>query len=82
MMVGLIAITFCLLLAGTAVAATSYLLIAEDSTAFSYYKKDKEYQRSYYLAPDALFEECDACLSWAGLAFDAALRNPNKKKRT
>ena len=47
----------------------------------SYYKKEKEYQLSCYLAPEDSFEEPDACLRWARLAFDAALRNPNKKSK-
>ncbi len=61
-------------------AETLDLFTAEGAVAFSYYKKEKEYRLSYYLAPDAFFEDRDACLRWAGLAFDAALRNPNKKK--
>jgi DNA transformation protein len=54
---------------------------AEGCSAFSYYKKDKEYQLSYFLAPDEFFEEEAACLDWARLAFDAALRNPARKKK-
>ena len=38
-------------------------------------KKGKECQLSYYLARDELFEDDAACLGWARLAFDAALRN-------
>ena len=54
----------------------------ETCEPFSYYKKDKEYRLSYYLAPEEFFEDPDACLRWARLAFDAALRNPgNKNKR-
>ena len=48
--------------------------------AFSYLKKDKEYRLSYYLAPDDFFEKQAATLHWTGLAFDAALRSPSKKK--
>ncbi len=59
---------------------TRDLFTAEGSAAFSYYKKGKECRLSYYLAPEEFFEDSDACLHWAGLAFDAALRNPNKKK--
>lgn len=54
---------------------------AEGCTAFSYYNKGKEYQMSYFLAPDAFFEDQVACLDWARLAFDAALRNPARKKK-
>ncbi len=61
---------------------TRDLFIAEGSDAFSYYKKEKEYHLSYYLAPEDFFEDTEACLRWAGLAFDAALRNPNKSKKS
>ena len=61
-------------------AETRDLFTAEGSTAFSYYKQEKECRLSYYLAPEEFFEDSDACLHWSGLAFDAALRNPNKKK--
>ena len=61
-------------------AETRDLFSAEGSAAFSYYKKEKECRLSYYLAPEEFFEDSDACLRWAGLAFDAALRNPNRKK--
>jgi len=60
---------------------TRELFSAENCEAFSYYKKEKEYQLSYYLAPEEFFEEQDACLRWARLAFDAALRNPSKKSK-
>ncbi len=62
-------------------AETQELFTAEGSEAFSYYKKEKEYRLSYYLAPDEFFEDQDACLHWANLAFDAALRNPNKSRQ-
>jgi DNA transformation protein len=55
--------------------------VAEGSSAFSYTKKNKVYQLSYFLAPDGFFEDETACLSWARLAFDAALRNPTKRKQ-
>ena len=53
----------------------------EGCEAFTYYKKDKPYQLSYYLAPDDFFEEVDTTLHWARLAFDAALRSPRKSKK-
>jgi DNA transformation protein len=61
-------------------AASRALFEAEDSTAFSYYKKEKEYKLAYYLAPEEFFEDPEACLRWAQTAFDAALRNPKKVK--
>lgn len=53
----------------------------EGSEAFTYYKQDKPYRLSYYLAPEAFFEDATECLRWARIAFDAALRNPNKSKK-
>ena len=53
----------------------------EGSEAFTYYKKDKPFQLSYYLAPDEFFEDAEATLRWATLAFDAALRSPRKPKK-
>ena len=62
-------------------AQSRALFEAEGSETFRYYKKDREYKLSYYLAPEAFFEEPDACLHWARIAFDAALRNPHKGKK-
>lgn len=63
-------------------AESKELFVAEGSEAFSYYKKEKEYKLSYFLAPEAFFEDREACLYWAGTAFDTALRNPNKSKKS
>ena len=57
------------------------LFEAESCERFSYYKKDREYRLSYYTAPEAFFEDPAACRQWAGRAFDAALRNPPKKRK-
>ncbi|MDH3387655.1 MAG: TfoX/Sxy family protein [Gammaproteobacteria bacterium] len=62
-------------------AQSRELFETEASEAFSYYKQDREYKLSYYQAPEAFFEDPDACLRWARIAFDAALRNPNKSKK-
>lgn len=62
-------------------AQSKALFAAEGSEAFSYTKKEKEYKLSYFLAPDAFFEDPEACLYWARTAFDAALRNPTKSKK-
>ena len=51
------------------------------SGAFTYHKQGKPYQLSYYLAPDEVFDDEQACLDWARLAFDAALRNPARRDR-
>ena len=55
---------------------------AEGCEKFSYTKQGREYQLSYYTAPEAFFEDPAACVEWARGAFDAALRNPaNKRKK-
>jgi len=62
-------------------AESKALFEAEGSEAFSYYKKEKQYRLSYFLAPEAFFEDPEDCLYWARTAFDAALRNPNKNRK-
>ena len=54
--------------------------LAEGCEPFSYYKQDKQYRLSYYLAPESFFDDEQARMGWARLAFDAALRNPAKRK--
>ena len=54
---------------------------AVGSSAFSYYKQGRECRLSCFLAPDAFFENETACLQWARLAFDAALRNPARRRK-
>ncbi len=54
--------------------------LAEGAVPFTYFKQDKEFRLSYYLAPDEFFEDRDAAVEWARLAFDAALRAPRKNK--
>ena len=48
---------------------------------FIYYKGDKPFQLSYYLAPESFFEDEQETQYWAGLGWEAALRAPKKKKR-
>lgn len=62
-------------------AETRDLFEAEASEPFRYYKKDKEFKLSYYLAPEEFFEDSEATLCWARHAFDAALRSPRKPKK-
>lgn len=52
---------------------------AEDATRFTYLKQGKEFKLNYYLAPESFFEDSDETIKWASLAYDAAVRNPNKK---
>jgi len=61
--------------------ASKSLFEDEGMTRFSYFKKDKEYFLSYYLAPESFFEDQDDTVHWATLAYDAALRTPRKKKQ-
>jgi len=55
--------------------------LAEGSEAFGYDRQGKRYQLSYYTAPEAFFEDGEACRDWARRAFDAALRNPPKQRK-
>ncbi|MDJ0834103.1 MAG: TfoX/Sxy family protein [Gammaproteobacteria bacterium] len=48
--------------------------IAEDLPAFEYDKKGKTYKMSYYLAPEAIYDDPEVAREWAELAFEAALR--------
>ena len=57
------------------------LFLDSGSEAFTYQKKDREFQLSYYLAPEEFFENGDDTLRWARIAFDAALRNPTRKRK-
>ena len=54
---------------------------AKGRLAFSYYRKEREYRLSYFQAPDDFFDDETTCLRWAHLAFDAALRNPDRRKK-
>jgi DNA transformation protein len=53
----------------------------EGMSRFSYFKQDKEYFLSYYLAPEPFFEDPDDCVRWATLAYAAALRAPKKNRK-
>lgn len=53
---------------------------AEGLEAFSYFKQDREYRLSYYQAPEAFFEDSEACRHWARIARDLPLRAPRKGK--
>ena len=55
---------------------------AEDSEIFSYLRRGKPCRLSYYRAPEAFFEDSGACLDWARLAFDAALRKASGTRRS
>ena len=77
LMIALIADGSCYLKAD---AETRDVFEACDCSQFTYYKKDKPFKLSYYLAPEAFFEDETACQYWAQLAYDAALRAPRKKK--
>lgn len=50
---------------------------------FEYVKNKKAMKMSYYLAPEAIFDDPEAANLWARRAYDAALRSrkPNKKAR-
>ena len=54
---------------------------AEACEPFVYYSQGKPRRLSYYQAPEAFFDDAEARLCWARLAFDAALRSPRKKAK-
>jgi DNA transformation protein len=54
---------------------------AEDSEIFSYLRQGKECRLSYYRAPESFFEDTEACLDWARISFDAALRKASRSSR-
>ena len=62
-------------------AQSRALFVDQGSHPFTYRKKDRELELSYYLAAEAFFEDSEETLRWAGIAFDAALRNPTKKRK-
>ena len=49
--------------------------------AFTYNKKGKEYQMSYYQAPEEALEDGEAMNAWAKTAYGAALRAASKKRK-
>jgi DNA transformation protein len=55
--------------------------VAAGSEPFSYLRRGRECKLSYYLAPGEFFDDTAACLAWARLAFDAALRNPARQRK-
>jgi DNA transformation protein len=57
---------------------------AVGSGPFVYMKQGKPMNISYYRAPEVIFDDPDEALTWARLAFDAALRGrkPPRPKST
>ena len=47
--------------------------------AFTYMKKGKEFNMSYYQAPEEVLEEGEEMSYWANMAYSAALRATSKK---
>lgn len=52
----------------------------ENLPAFSYLKKDRVCELSYFTAPEAFFDDEEVTVKWAQMAYQAALRSPRKKK--
>lgn len=50
-------------------------------TPFEYRRKGKPTKLSYYLAPDAVLEDCSAAAHWAQRSYEAALRSDAGKRR-
>lgn len=53
---------------------------------FVYFKKGKPVKLSYYTAPEEIYEDPEAAMYWAGLAYAASMRRagavPGRRKRT
>lgn len=52
---------------------------------FEYDKAGKKVKMTYYMAPEAIFDDPEQALDWARRAFDAALRSrrsPRKSRRS
>lgn len=54
---------------------------ALDLAPFEYQKNDKTFKMSYYRAPEEIFDDPDEATRWANIAFDAAVRSANAKKK-
>lgn len=52
-----------------------------DLKPFEYMKNGKSMKMSYYMAPEAIFDDRDVAKEWAQHAFAAALRSGKPKKR-
>ena len=50
--------------------------------AFTYMKNGKEFNMSYYQAPEEVLEESEEMSYWANMAYSAALRAASKKRKT
>ena len=50
--------------------------------AFTYMKNGKEFNMSYYQAPEEVLEEGEEMSYWANMAYSAALRGASKKQKT
>lgn len=53
---------------------TKQAFIDLGSGPFTYIRQNKAIELSYYQAPEILFEDSEAALYWANLAYQAALR--------
>jgi DNA transformation protein len=52
---------------------------ARGLSRFSYGRGDKEVSMSYYLAPDDIYDDREAAVVWATLAYQSALRAKSGK---
>ena len=52
---------------------------SRDLDAFAYYKGDKQFNLSYFEAPDEVLEDDDEMKRWASQAYEVALRAAAKK---
>ena len=55
---------------------------AKDLDAFEYNKQGKPMKMSYYLAPEAIYDDPEVAAQWARKSWDIAWKNKQKKSRT
>lgn len=54
---------------------------AENLHRFEYEKNGKKFSMSYYLAPEAIYDDPETAAEWANTAYEAALRANSKKTK-
>lgn len=61
--------------------STKQQFIDKDLTAFEFDKGNKKVQMSYYQVPEEIYDDPDAAIYWAKLAYQAALKSKTTRKK-
>lgn len=62
--------------------ANAHYFIDKGLGQFEYSRGDKIIGMSYYLAPEAIFDDADEAARWASQSFEAALRSRKRSKKS